>query len=46
VTISGISAEFQSLMPILYRLPIPPLQYASAVFDRLHAIGEISIRNT
>lgn len=33
-------------MPILYRLPIPSLQHAFAIFDLLRAIGNISIGNT
>jgi cytochrome P450 len=44
--ISGISAEFKDVIPVLYPLPLPPLQRAFAVWDRLRAIGEVAIQNT
>jgi cytochrome P450 len=44
--IGGISAEFKPLIPILQRLPIPPLQHAFAVWDRLQVVGKVAIENT
>ena len=44
--IGGVTAEFHGLLPILEQLPIPPLQRAFAVWDRLRAVGEVAIQNT
>ena len=44
--IGGLSAEFDLLLPILYRLPIPSLQQALEFWDRLREVGQIFIQNT